>query len=467
MNNSEHTQNQMNPDNENENIKTLEVKENENTGVIYCLTNKITNKSYIGQAVSYKICHGKPTYHSMTGRFKEHCNNALSGSESCPKLYASMRKYGIGNFNESLLAVASTDSLNDLEIKYIKEYDTVKNGYNISPGGNMYVQSPENRSNRRDKIQASMLKRWQDPEYAEKTKAANLIAVTKRANEGTTRKKNKELDLPANIYKIENGYGIQVMRDGKYKNTDVTSTTLSDEELLQNAIKKRDEILHNMDNDIDDSHQKKVDHNGNELPKGIVLMKFKGIPGYRVIIRKKIKGTKKDIRRERNFIDSKLTMDQKLELAKKALVEMNANKEELINKPVDDRLDHNGNVLSTHIRLAKEKNKIVGYQVSCNGKTKQFYKQNMSMDKKLEMAKNALVIMSGDDDKIDEINCRLDHNNNPLPNYIFLVNKKGVASGYLVKYMDKCKKICKKTLTMDEKLNQAKEYLAQEVPQIQ
>ncbi len=462
MKNNENTQN---PENENTEIQEdIKNEENENTGVIYCLTNKITNKGYIGQALSYKIYYGKSVYHSVSGRFKEHCYNASTGSEACPKLYASMRKHGVDNFDEKLLAIVPAESLNEFEVHYVKEYDTVKNGYNISPGGNMYIQSPENRGNRRAKIQTTMLKRWQDPEYSEKTKAANLVAVTKRANEGTTRKKNKELNLPANIYKIENGYGIQVMRDGKLKNTDITSTTLSDEELLKNAIKKRDEILYNMNNDIDDSLQKKVDHNGNDLPKGIVLMKFKGTPGYRVIIRKKTKGTRKEVRRERNFSDKDLTMDQKLELAKKALVEMNDNKEELINKPIDDKLDHNNNVLPKHIRLARENNKIVGYHVSYNGKTKQFYKQNMSMDKKLEMAKNTLSIMSGGDtNKIGEIKGRLDHNNNILPQYIFLVNKKGVASGYIVKYMGKYKKICNKTITMDEKLNQAKQYLTQEI----
>ena len=446
----------------NENNKN---EENENTGVVYCITNKINGKQYVGEAKSYVRVYGVLKRHGIEGRFKQHCAEAMKRGprESCPKFYPAIRKHGPDNFNIEILEVTNIDSLTNLETKYIEDLDTVNNGYNIRYSTVKKIDPIKN-ATRIELISDSMLKRWQDPEYSEKTKAANLVAVTKRANEGTTRKKNKELNLPANIYKIENGYGIQVMRDGKYKNTDITSTTLSDEELLKNAIKKRDEILYNMNNDIDDSLQKKFDHNGNELPKGLVLMQFKGTPGYRVIIRKKVKGTKKDIRRERNFSDSNLTMDQKLELAKKALVEMNNNKEELINKPIDDRLDHNSNVLPKHIRLVKEKNVAVGYHISYNSKSKQFFGKNLTMDKKLEMAKNALVVMkTGDTNKIEEIKCRLDHNNNILSQYIFLVTKKGVASGYIVKYMSKYKKICKKTITMDEKLNQAKQYLTQEI----
>ena len=48
------------------------MEENYNTGVIYCVENIITNKNYIGQALSYLTTKGKKIKHGLDGRLKKH-----------------------------------------------------------------------------------------------------------------------------------------------------------------------------------------------------------------------------------------------------------------------------------------------------------------------------------------------------------------------------------------------------------
>lgn len=48
------------------------MEENYNTGVIYCVENIITNKKYIGQAISFLTTKGKKVKHGIHGRLKKH-----------------------------------------------------------------------------------------------------------------------------------------------------------------------------------------------------------------------------------------------------------------------------------------------------------------------------------------------------------------------------------------------------------
>jgi len=364
--------------NKKENTKKF-IEETHDTGVIYLLTNTVTGKQYVGQAQSYITNKGKVIRHGIEGRFITHCKNAKKDKdlECCPKLYASMRKHGDDKFTKTLLVVVPIDLLNDTETEYILKYDTVKNGYNITKGGYSRTDVDKNKT-RIERISQSMVQRWKDPEYIAKTTTANLEAVLKRANSGSTRKSN--VDLPANIYKTEKGYDIRVMRDGKYKITSVESSDLSDDEKLTKAIERRDEILHNIEHNIDDSLKKKLDHNGCELPKGILLVNISGFPGYRA----KFEYNGKII--SKAFTSGKLTMDKKLELAKDALVEMSQNKD----KPIV-KLDHNNEHLPSGIRKVIKKEKHVGYLAIKNKVRTSFCSQTDSMDKKLELAKYHLV----------------------------------------------------------------------------
>src|SRR5437867_3368953 len=108
--------------------------ENDDTGVIYCLTNIINSKKYIGQALSYIINHGKIKKHGLEGRFIEHCTAANNGKDYCTKLYFAMRKYGTQNFTKELLLICPLNLLDEKETFYINKFNTIKNGYNITLG---------------------------------------------------------------------------------------------------------------------------------------------------------------------------------------------------------------------------------------------------------------------------------------------------------------------------------------------
>ena len=94
-------------------------------GYIYCITNLINEKKYVG----------KTTY-SITKRFQEHCKD--SKKERCERrpLYNAMNKYGIENFVVEELIECPNDELDSYEKMYIEKLQTYgHNGYNATKGG--------------------------------------------------------------------------------------------------------------------------------------------------------------------------------------------------------------------------------------------------------------------------------------------------------------------------------------------
>ena len=89
---------------------------------IYQITNKINQKIYIGK-----------TEFSIEKRFKEHCNDAYNDKKEKRPLYAAMRKYGIENFEISL--IEETDNPEEREIYWIEQKRSFKNGFNATIGG--------------------------------------------------------------------------------------------------------------------------------------------------------------------------------------------------------------------------------------------------------------------------------------------------------------------------------------------
>lgn len=105
---------------------------------IYKFTNKINGKSYIGQSID------------IERRYKQHKASALDEKNSnynC-SFYKAIRKYGWDNFTHEILEEVDKDEfnrvlLNTLEVEYIALFNSYKNGYNMTPGGD-YV-NPESR----------------------------------------------------------------------------------------------------------------------------------------------------------------------------------------------------------------------------------------------------------------------------------------------------------------------------------
>lgn len=97
---------------------------------VYKITNKINNKCYIG--ITKDIVR-RFSYHKRV-REEENCK------EYDKPLYAAIRKYGIDNFEFSVLEEGlSIEEANLREIALIKEYNSLthNHGYNIREGGDL------------------------------------------------------------------------------------------------------------------------------------------------------------------------------------------------------------------------------------------------------------------------------------------------------------------------------------------
>lgn len=93
---------------------------------VYLITNKIDNKKYVG--ISNDIYH----------RWTEHKWRAFnkSSQEYNKTLSKAFRKYGLENFEFSILKEEKdANKRKELEKDYIKFYDSYKNGYNDTIGG--------------------------------------------------------------------------------------------------------------------------------------------------------------------------------------------------------------------------------------------------------------------------------------------------------------------------------------------
>jgi hypothetical protein len=102
-------------------------------GTIYVLENKINNRLYVGQ-----------TYNSYTARWSEH---KKSVNKLDYPIYRAIKKYGWDNFNKYVIFQTKmyentienkkiiVSILDEKEKYYIKLYDSVNKGYNVTEGG--------------------------------------------------------------------------------------------------------------------------------------------------------------------------------------------------------------------------------------------------------------------------------------------------------------------------------------------
>lgn len=90
---------------------------------IYCITNKINQKQYIGQTVT-----------SIGERFSKHKYDAFV-QESNYAIHVAMRKYGIEAFSIIEIESCKLEELNNREQYWIQKYNTYENGYNETYGG--------------------------------------------------------------------------------------------------------------------------------------------------------------------------------------------------------------------------------------------------------------------------------------------------------------------------------------------
>ena len=91
---------------------------------IYVITNSINKKVYVGQ-----------TWKTLEHRFNGHC---IKQKDKISRIFNAINKYGRDNFKIECIAMCSDQETADyLEILYIKEYNSIKTGYNLRLGGSI------------------------------------------------------------------------------------------------------------------------------------------------------------------------------------------------------------------------------------------------------------------------------------------------------------------------------------------
>ena len=96
---------------------------------IYCITNNINGKQYIGLS---KDCQK---------RWWDHYSKSYTSEREDDKkkaLYRAMRKYGRENFSFQIIEECPEEQLKEREIYWIKKLDTYNKGYNETFGGDNY-----------------------------------------------------------------------------------------------------------------------------------------------------------------------------------------------------------------------------------------------------------------------------------------------------------------------------------------
>lgn len=94
------------------------------TGLIYIIKNTINDKVYIGQTTT-----------NIRTRFCQHCKKSTIKNRHY-KIYNAIKKYGKDKFYiEELESNIPIEELDQKEIEYIEKYNSFKNGYNSTKGG--------------------------------------------------------------------------------------------------------------------------------------------------------------------------------------------------------------------------------------------------------------------------------------------------------------------------------------------
>jgi group I intron endonuclease len=93
--------------------------------IIYCAHCICTGKKYIGQ-----------TRKELKERIRQHKNSCFSNKHKDIKFYNAIKKYGWENFIWRVIEEGDIDIWNFREIYWIEKYNTYRDGYNLTEGGN-------------------------------------------------------------------------------------------------------------------------------------------------------------------------------------------------------------------------------------------------------------------------------------------------------------------------------------------
>lgn len=213
-----------------------------NKGEIYKITNKTEGKSYIGGCKKYTSKNNN-TWGTI-GRWKSHIIEATSGKKDhCRLLNQAIRKYKPENFDIIIICECENKELDEKEIYYIKEFNTLSpNGYNLTTGGAKGKDCEETKQKK-----SAAKKGIKQSEEAKINSGKGQIG---NRRDKIKRKHEEDNDLPTYIQAtrlkgILIGYSVSSFPTGieekKYISTSFKNTKNPDE-ALEKAKKKLEEL---------------------------------------------------------------------------------------------------------------------------------------------------------------------------------------------------------------------------------
>ena len=170
-----------------------------NKGEIYIIRNKANGKGYVGQARKYVSINNNKW--GSEARWKSHVSEAFSGTKDhCVLLNSAIRKYGSDGFEVSKICDCLLTEMDELEKKYIAEYNTLTpNGYNMTKGGQ--TNKTDSDSTKQNKKEANAVRGSHDEKTKEKISKGQL---GNRRNV-KKRKYEEDADLPKYIVAVRKG----------------------------------------------------------------------------------------------------------------------------------------------------------------------------------------------------------------------------------------------------------------------
>lgn len=256
-------------------------------GFIYKITCSVSNKIYIGQT-TLTLRERWNEHSSKYRKYKRKIENKDESFRGRSHLYRAMVKYGIDTFKMEMMEEIPNETLNDREKYWIKEFDSVKTGYNLQPGGANYMSTEQG-----------------------KMHVKQRISETINANIDKFRKFKDELSgLPPKC-RCTTDKGKKIIKIVNHKYCKSKKFVISDYADLETAKKAVADFIANLE--ANDKVYKPEEKKNNKLPSGILEFGDSGFIVQITVNGKKYRKnyTSRKKTREQNFNDAMVDLNAK------------------------------------------------------------------------------------------------------------------------------------------------------------
>jgi group I intron endonuclease len=310
---------------------------------IYMVTCNITGKKYIGQVQCYGKRQKKLRRIGIEIRWKCHVSDAKQNTKGRGARYLkhNIQKYGQHNHTIKTIFICPTSQANYWEIKYIRQYNTqVPNGMNIMKGGKNSPLAEETKKKlseaKKGKYTGDKNPMWgkhhtietiskikdalTGKPLTEECKTNMSIAHCKNKENGKLPPRRKYEELPKYIYHVKNKIkeGYEIRNHPILKQKQFTMKSIPLEENLKRAI----EYLKDINNSKNFKEKREIKKYTN-LPRYIHQIETEKFSGFEIKCHSKLKNKK--------WTSMKLSMEEKLKLAKEYLDESSETKRLSVN----------------------------------------------------------------------------------------------------------------------------------------